>query len=532
MFQQKKFHFYLTLLLFSLLGITGLSQVQHTAIGKKYFISSTGNDANPGTIGRPWKTVSKVTRLQLYPGDALYFQGGQSFKGPVLLDSLDEGTVAHPILVSSYGKGRAIIDGGNETAVWINKSRHIIIKNIAVKGNGRKAGNTGRGLYLSDARHIELEQVDAGGFQKSGVEIMDGSYIKLRYVDAHDNGYAGIAVTGNHYMKLENRHIYIGYCKAINNPGDPTELNNHSGNGIVVGLSTDVLVEYCLASDNGWDMPRKGNGPVGIWTWESDSVTIQHCISYRNRTAPGAMDGGGFDLDGGVTHALVQYNLAYENEGYGFGIFQYSGATPWHHNTFRYNISFNDGNVTQHGASILWWNGSKDSLQFHDCYFYNNLLYNSNGYVLGVIPNEYDNRRFFFINNIFIGKDELMSGGEIGNERFFGNNWWSIQSKFKVNGITDFAGWTSVSGKEKMEGEITGTNTDPQLVNPAPPQLTDPKRLHELAGFQLKSSTTLHDKGLDLKKLFQLDAGGRDFYGNPVPSGRSCEPGIYEIKDP
>ena len=39
------------------------------------------------------------------------------------------------------------------------------------------------------------------------------------------------------YPQFTNHRIYIGYCKAENNPGDPTELKNHSGNGIVVGFN-------------------------------------------------------------------------------------------------------------------------------------------------------------------------------------------------------------------------------------------------------------------------------------------------------
>src|SRR5436190_17235380 len=136
------------------------------------------------------------------------------------------------------------------------------------------------------------------------------------------------------------------YCRADNNPGDPTNLTNHSGNGIVVGNCRNVLIEYCTATNNGWDMPRIGNGPVGIWPYEADSVIIQHCISYRNKTAPGAADGGGFDLDGGVTNSVIQYCLSYENEGSGYGIFQYWSAGNWKNNTLRYCISINDGKIT------------------------------------------------------------------------------------------------------------------------------------------------------------------------------------------
>ena len=98
-------------------------------------------------------------------------------------------------------------------------------------------------------------------------------------------------------------------------PGDPSNLTNHSGNGIVVGNVSDAIIEYCEASNNGWDMPRKGNGPVGIWAWNADRVTIQFCISHDNKS-PGD-DGGGFDLDGGVTNSVLQYNLSYNNDGPG-----------------------------------------------------------------------------------------------------------------------------------------------------------------------------------------------------------------------
>jgi hypothetical protein len=54
--------------------------------------------------------------------------------------------------------------------------------------------------------------------------------------------------------KVNNAHLQ---------PGDPSILNNHSGNGIVVGNAEKVTIEYCEAANNGWDMPRQGNGPVG-----------------------------------------------------------------------------------------------------------------------------------------------------------------------------------------------------------------------------------------------------------------------------
>ena len=523
-------HLLICLVLISASGIFNELIAQTDTSSKKYYISSSGNDDDPGTSARPWKTLKHINQISLHAGEEVYLKGGDYFDGPLVLDSLDLGTAESPILINSYGKGKAIINGENGNGIELRKCRYIVVGNFIVKGNGRKNGNTGRGLFLADAENISVNQIDVSGFQKGGVEVADCSQISLKNINATNNGFAGIVVTGNYYPQSSNHHIYIGYCKAKDNPGDPTELNNHSGNGIVVGLASNVLIEFCVATNNGWDMPRKGNGPVGIWAWESDSVVIQQCISYRNHTVPGAMDGGGFDLDGGVTNSIVQYNLSYENEGYGYGIFQFSGATPWHNNIFRYNISFNDGNITQHGASILWWNGSKDSSQFHDCYIFNNLLYNSKGYALGVIPNEYDNSRFFFLNNILVAKDELMSGGNIRQEQFYGNDWWSIQSKFKINGNTSFKNWIAKTGKENLNGKIVGHNAKPDLLHPATPTLDDPRFLKKLYFFKLDLNSLLRNTGLDLKKLFHLDTGGRDFYGHHVPLGESCEPGVFEIE--
>jgi hypothetical protein len=226
-------------------------------------------------------------------------------------------------------------------------------------------------------------------------------------VYSHDNGYAGILVSGEHGRKDASKNIVIRNCRAENNPGDPAELDNHSGNGVLVGHSTNVMIEYCTATNNGWDMPRIGNGPVGIWAYESDSVIIQHCIAYKNKTSKGAADGGGFDLDGGVTNSIIQYCLSYGNEGSGYGLFQYKGASPWYNNTIRYCISENDGGGSAAHAGIFIWNSSDDSEQLKDCYIYNNTIYNEQGAAISY-ESQSMNSGFRFYNNIFVSQAELI----------------------------------------------------------------------------------------------------------------------------
>jgi hypothetical protein len=233
----------------------------------------------------------------LDPGDRIFLRGKELFPGTLSLTI--NGTNDKPVLITSYENenGNAVIDGGNKEAIILH-GNHFQLKDINVKGSGRKTGNTTNGITLSGAGDGVVENIKTEGFQKSGIELNSCKNISLKNVYAVDNGLCGIYITGSKEDRAKN--ILVKDCKAENNPGDPTMLENHSGNGILAGWSDSVVIDHCVATNNGWDMPRIGNGPVGIWAYESNAVTIQYCISYRNKTSKGGKDGGGFDLDGGV----------------------------------------------------------------------------------------------------------------------------------------------------------------------------------------------------------------------------------------
>jgi hypothetical protein len=436
-------------------GIFGACLAKAQQPTRTYYLSPSGDDSGKGTATRPWKTIGRLNQIHLRAGDAVYFQGGQVFQGSILLDSTESGETGRPILISSYrmpyagmpgaGTPHAIIQSGNVTALSMDGCRYIIVSRLDLQGSGRKEGNTQNGLLISHSRYIQADSIRISGYQKSGILIHSSSDIRITGIYAHDNGAAGIAVEGINGRK-DCYHLYIGHCLTENNPGDPTNFTNHSGNGIVVGNCRKVVIEYCTASNNGWDMPRIGNGPVGIWAYEADNVKIQYCLSYQNKTSVGGADGGGFDLDGGVTHSMVQYCLSYENQGAGYCIFQYLYASPWHHNVFRFNISENDGLVSDARAGVHIWNSSRDANQFHDCLFYNNTIFNTKGAALSY--SELSERKgFLFYDNIFVVSDSLVKG-EKGNDVFLRNDWWSLNLP-------------GHGGKEMKGKAIRGLNIDP-----------------------------------------------------------------------
>ncbi|KAF0234677.1 MAG: hypothetical protein FD181_3638 [Prolixibacteraceae bacterium] len=491
-----------------------------------YYVSLAGNDSNTGNSpGNAWQSIDKVNQIDFEPGDKILFEGGSTFNGTIFLHSNDSGTANNFLTFGSYGNGRALIDALTGTGLAATDCEYIVVKNLNFRGAGRKTGNTGNGLTFSNCSNIVVDSVEVSGFQHSGLTAKNvGTNYRFTNVYAHNNGYAGIFIFGTHKKSLTN--IYIGHCVANNNPGDPTVLQNHSGNGIFGFNTTNLIIEYCRASNNGWDMPRIGNGPGGIWVAEADSAIIQYCISHDNKTSPGAKDGVGFDLDGGTTNSVVQYCLSYNNHGAGFGIYQYSDATHWRNNTIRYCISENDGNVSADG-SIEIWNGTQVNADFEGLEFYNNVIYNETSKAVYFL--NHNNSNFNFRNNIFIsGSGKVYD--QINGENFQGNNWYTLTNKTIQDSI-DFVTWAQANNQEMLNGVIVGIYANPRFINPGNSTLTNPLLLSTVNDYEVEESSVVIDKGLDLELLFNINTGNRDYFGNPINQGMAFNLGIDQFPD-
>ncbi|MBA7646672.1 hypothetical protein ES703_54438 [subsurface metagenome] len=491
--------FILSIVIFSL--FFGIS-----AFARDYYVSAAGDDVNPGTKTQPWKTIEKVNAADFKPGDKILFEAGEKFSGTITLDQNDSGTKDSKLVITSYDKGRATINAGNNSGLIANACNHLVLRNLNFVGSGRKTGNTKTGVSISDAQAVEIDQIDVSGFQKSGVRAGGVHNIRITNVYAHDNGAAGISEGSSQKRWSEN--VYIGHCVAENNPGDPTNLTNHSGNGIVVGQLTGAVIEYCEAMNNGWDMPRRGNGPVGIWAWSADKVIIQFCIAHDNKS-PGH-DGGGFDLDGGITNSILQYNLSYNNEGPGYFLCQYPTAPVFKNNIIRYNISQNDGTRNNRMSGIDIYAGD---VGMSDCQIYNNTIYNNKGAAIAF--GGLDVPGIVIRNNIFIFAGELISG-DSKRGRFENNIYWPVDERDLIfDGHKSVDEWAKATGQEKIGDTIVGKYVDPKLVMPGTAALTDPTKLATLKAYRLRADLPCIGAGLPIK-----DNGGRDFWGNKILKGQ------------
>ena len=167
------------------------------AAARDYFVSATGDDDRSGSAAEPWRTLAKVNATSLQPGDRVLLEGGRTFVGPLELGSDDRGTPARNIVVTSYGVGRAVIDGGDGRAVTVDGCDHVLLQRLKLVGAGRKTGNVSDGLYLAHSTGSTVDDVEVTGFRHSGVEISGTQDARVTNVHAHQNGFAGIHSGGD-----------------------------------------------------------------------------------------------------------------------------------------------------------------------------------------------------------------------------------------------------------------------------------------------------------------------------------------------
>jgi hypothetical protein len=290
------------------------------------------------------------------------------------------------------------------------------------------------------------------------------------------------------------------------------------------------LIEYCEAYNNGYEGGCTVGGPIGIWAAVANNVIIQCCESHHNRAGRG--DGGGFDFDGGTTNSTLQYNYSHDNDGAGYLICSYQKAPhTFNDNIVRYNISVNDGRAGRHGA-INFCTGSPKEDPIRDTQVYGNTIYA--GYSPAV---SFQSREGIHntkvCNNLFItANNQKLVAGSPGQSTatFAGNAYWSVEGTFDVAGYRSLGAWQRDTGQEMRNGKPVGLVVDPRVTDLGKnPIIGDPSKLHTLSAYRLQENSPLIDAGLDLRSLFGIDVGKRDFYGNPVPHGKSLDIGAHEI---
>jgi hypothetical protein len=493
-----------------------LEVLEARTLPSTFFVSTAGNDKNDGrTPASAWKTITKVDQTAFHAGDVVLFQGGGAFQGNLRFSS--GGTATAPITISSYGTLRATIDAGAGSGLAVHNAGGFAIKNLNFVGAGN---NNTNGISFDNnlpgdvkLPHVYIDHVDIRGFGANGIDVLgltgkDGyDDVRITYVTSHGNGLAGVYIEGQ-VPSVSNSRVYIGHCQAYNDNLGGLEIADTDGG----------TIERSVAHDNAAGVGHE----VGIWTYDSNSVTIQYNESYRNFSVSGSDEGDGFDLDGGVTNSIMQYNYSHENDGAGYLLGEYPGAGLTGGNLIRFNISQNDGRLNGYGG-IYVYNYDYPYSKVTNNYIYNNTVYNSVGSAAVVINGSLPASSNIFANNIFqtAGGVPLILDYSNSGATFVGNDYWTSGGAFLIRyhgaRITSLAAFHA-AGQETLNGMPTGYNIDPKLQNPGKGgTIGNADKLSTLSAYLLDSTSGLLNVGLNLKSHFGVSSGQVNFYGKQIP---------------
>ncbi|HYG76121.1 MAG TPA: right-handed parallel beta-helix repeat-containing protein [Planctomycetota bacterium] len=364
------------------------------AAAQDFFLRTTGNDEHDGrSEASAWKTPARAAQQTFSPGDRLTLESGAEFIGGLNLNISDGGNAEKPVLISSSGEKPATILSGDSDGIFIQDSG-VAVRNLIFKGSGLQNQKVGIRMYNdrngADKRAgVRIEKCQVSGYGRAGI------YIESSPEDKSATGFKNVLIEDCTVSECRNYGIWsygpeqprgswkyaheditVRRCEVFNIPGDPQKHDNHSGNGILIGSVDRALIEYCCAHHCGSKNGSHDGGPVGIWSYCGRDVVIQYCEAYANRAGVKALDGGGFDLDGGMTRSILQYNYSHDNDGAGYLIYSYKNAPhEFKDNIVRFNISINDGRRGEYGGIAVGHHGDQNI----NTLLHNNLVIVSGG---------------------------------------------------------------------------------------------------------------------------------------------------------
>ena len=214
------------------------------SFSKTYYVDfSLGNDANSGlSPAKPWKTVDKVSRYNLSPGDSVLFKRGEIWREKFYI--YVSGYLNRSIYFGAYGEGeKPLITAIDEIPDWKNSGKwtnqgnniwrmdynwnpkrllvdgeEILRTNLVsnIDGAESKWCYGDNALYLYSAGNpTEVFQSMQGNKLYFNVRIRKQKYLILENLDLEGGSGNTIAIYGCSYVTLKNCAIGRYGCMGI-----------------------------------------------------------------------------------------------------------------------------------------------------------------------------------------------------------------------------------------------------------------------------------------------------------------------------
>lgn len=478
------------------------------AAGCTYYVAVTGNDANPGTLAAPWRTVQKAANTAA-AGSFVCVRGG--IYNEVVVINVSGSAAAGYVTFQSYPGETAVLDGTGLTvpAGWgpmilIQNKSYITIQGFEIR-NYRSSlkSHSPIGIFVTGYDdHIQL--------LNNRVHDIETNYTGKSGGDAHGIAFYGTAAPNSiNNIVVESNQLYslkLGSSESLvvnGNVDGFTITNNivHDNNNIGI----DVIGFEGKSPDPAYDQARNGTIRGNL---------VYNIDSYGNPAYGTERSADGIYVDGGrdslierniVHHANLGIELASEHAGH---------ATS--NITVRSNFVYSN---TQVGISIGGYDKRRGSTE--NCVIVNNTFYDDYtqadwGAELYI---QFDTRHNIIENNIFLASanrrfieswSPVMTANIVDYNLYFAagggtNGTWI----WKNVTYSSFATYQSSSGNDSRG--LAGV--DPLLVNLSSPDL------------HLQAASPAIDRGQNLAA-----SGTLDIDGQPRIQGAAIDIGADEVR--
>jgi len=301
-----------------------------------------------------WKTLTKLSTLELKPGDQVLLKSGCTWPGPLV--TRGSGSSDAPIVIDRYGKGAMPrIDGGGSgtDAVLVKNQQWIELRNLEVTNHGEGvAMRRGVHIWLDDfgvAQHIVVSGLFVHDVNGTNKKKDSGGIIFRTTGKKTPSRFDGLRIERNIVWKVDRSAIAAQstfYLRQVWFPSTSVVIRDNyvediGGDGIVPWACDGALVEHNIAKDCN---RRADEYNAGIWPWSCDNTVLRLNEAMWTRTQK---DGQGFDSDYNSRNTTIEYNYSHDNEG-GFVLIctpepPKSGDMIGNEGVeVRYNISRND----------------------------------------------------------------------------------------------------------------------------------------------------------------------------------------------
>ena len=290
--------------------------------GGVYYVATGGKDSNPGTIGRPFRTLGAAIDAAK-PGDTIFVRGGlYSCSITIYIDKSGKESKTirlwafpgeTPIFDFSGGRGRGFLIRG---AYWHLKG--LTITNAEMSGIQ---------LDTQNAHHNVIEQVRSHGNGDTGINLARGAAHNLilncdscQNFDPETDGENadGFGIK----FSVGAGNVFIG-CRAWNNSDDGYDFWE---------AGTSVRAEKCYAWRNGenlWDHPCFTGNSNGFKLGRGEGAHVLICCAAWNHSL------GGFNSNDNSS-GVILYNCTALQNNVNYTFWSTEGVEK---NIFRNNLS-------------------------------------------------------------------------------------------------------------------------------------------------------------------------------------------------